>query len=776
MKCLLPSACLGALLLSSACTQSSQKLLETANRYHANGKYKEASILYQKAILKDKKNAEAYYRQGLNLLDDHQPVEAAKYLRRAVDQNPNNTDAQVKLAEIYLSAYSSNPQRFKALLAEIRDLSAKVTQRNPHSLDSARLQAMVYLVDGNVDKALESFREANQLKPYSRDVIGWYAETLLHANRPGEAEALVRDMVSHDPTWGPGYDFLFLQYTHSNDRAKAEAVLRERLAKDPYNPIAVNNLSFFLLTENRFEEAQTIMQRVLNDKKHFPAGHEMMGDFYVRAKKYDLALAQYETGTKEDEKNAAQYQARIVAVDAVHGHADEALALARKLSAKDPKNASLNALYGSLLVDVGLRTNPKETVADLKGLVQNNPSNPALHFDLARAYFAEHDGDKSLNEALEAVRQQPKLVSARVIAARVYEDRGQHAKALEQTQMVLNVEPNNPDARLLRDRALIGLNEADQAQPELESLVKQFPQMNEVRLVLGNLYLSKRNFAQAEDQFQHVWSSNPPDPRGFLGLQTVKLAQGKRDEALAALQDFVQKNPNMPAYRYDLANVQVNAAQEAAKTDTARSNALLQQADDNYEELLKIASNSPDLYVRLGLVQRQLGQHDAALASFEQAAKIDPHNTTAFLNEGLLFDSLGKKKEAADAYSKVLALQSDNAVALNNLAFLNAENGANLDQAMTYAERAKKEAPNSPDISDTLGFVYYEKNLTGEALRIFRQNVDQYPNNATFRLHLAMALARQGDKQAAREEAQRALRNASPDEQNRIRSFVSRLG
>jgi len=129
------------------------------------------------------------------------------------------------------------------------------------------------------------------------------------------------------------------------------------------------------------------------------------------------------------------------------------------------------------------------------------------------------------------------------------------------------------------------------------------------------------------------------------------------------------------------------------------------------------------------------------------------------------------------AYNKVLGIDPENALALNNVAFMDAESGTNLDQAMTFAERAKKQAPNSPDISDTLGFVYYQKNLNAEALQVFRQVVQENPQNATFHLHLAMALQKKGDRDAARDEAQKALKNASqPDQQNRIRSFLNQLG
>ncbi|MFL6414397.1 MAG: tetratricopeptide repeat protein, partial [Bryobacteraceae bacterium] len=96
---------------------------------------------------------------------------------------------------------------------------------------------------------------------------------------------------------------------------------------------------------------------------------------------------------------------------------------------------------------------------------------------------------------------------------------------------------------------------------------------------------------------------------------------------------------------------------------------------------------------------------------------------------------------------------------------------------MTWAERAKKKQPNSPEISDTLGYVYLKKNRNAEALQIFKQVVQESPKNSTFRLHLAMALLKEGDKQAARTEAQRALESSTaPEQQNKIRSFVNQIG
>src|ERR1700733_3594981 len=99
MKPVLAFVPICAVLVLTGCSQSPEKLLAAANRYHQNKKYQAASILYQKVVLKDKTNAEAYYREGLNLLDYGKIADSVPFLRRAVDLRPSNSDAEIKLAE-----------------------------------------------------------------------------------------------------------------------------------------------------------------------------------------------------------------------------------------------------------------------------------------------------------------------------------------------------------------------------------------------------------------------------------------------------------------------------------------------------------------------------------------------------------------------------------------------------------------------------------------------------------------------------------------------------
>jgi tetratricopeptide (TPR) repeat protein len=106
-----------------------------------------------------------------------------------------------------------------------------------------------------------------------------------------------------------------------------------------------------------------------------------------------------------------------------------------------------------------------------------------------------------------------------------------------------------------------------------------------------------------------------------------------------------------------------------------------------------------------------------------------------------------------------------------------AEQGGDLDVALTYAQRAKQKRPDFLEISDTLGWIYLKKQLASNALEIYNDLVAKEPKRATFRYHRAMALFQRGDKAQARKELEAALTfNPSKDDEGKIRELLKRIG
>jgi predicted Zn-dependent protease len=105
-----------------------------------------------------------------------------------------------------------------------------------------------------------------------------------------------------------------------------------------------------------------------------------------------------------------------------------------------------------------------------------------------------------------------------------------------------------------------------------------------------------------------------------------------------------------------------------------------------------------------------------------------------------------------------------------------ADSGADLDQALTMAQRAQQQRPNDTNIADTLGWVYIKKNLADNAINILRDVVQKEPERATFRYHFGLALYQKGDKTQAKRELEYALKSRpAKDEEAKIRELMARL-
>jgi predicted Zn-dependent protease len=66
--------------------------------------------------------------------------------------------------------------------------------------------------------------------------------------------------------------------------------------------------------------------------------------------------------------------------------------------------------------------------------------------------------------------------------------------------------------------------------------------------------------------------------------------------------------------------------------------------------------------------------------------------------------------------------------------------------------------PNVPSAADTLAWIYYKRRLYDSALPLLEEAVKAQPQNPTFRIHLASVLLKQGKRDAAKDEAIKAIK------------------
>ena len=183
-----------------------------------------------------------------------------------------------------------------------------------------------------------------------------------------------------------------------------------------------------------------------------------------------------------------------------------------------------------------------------------------------------------------------------------------------------------------------------------------------------------------------------------------------------------------------------------------------------------------DLLYRIAEVYRRKGDLNMAIEKFRLSSQNAPNQVKPLVQLALLMDGTGRSDQSPPIYEQILKIQPDNPVALNNLAYIKAEKGIDLDLAQTMAQTARQKAPNSPEIADTLGWIYIRRNLSEEAVRLFQDLVVKNPANAKFHYHYGMALYQKGDKPSTRVELQKALEDKpSKEDEAKIRDLLAKL-
>ena len=769
------------LLVAVSCTRTpqaeSERLVTNGNKFFNKGKFKEASIMYRRALVKDAKNGNAYYRLGLVSLKLQGWSDAARALRRTVDLQPNNADAATKLADLYWMAYISNPTSSKGLVPEIKELAEALLKRDPKSFDGLRLRGYLELVDSaeksrnkqakesaeDLQKAIDDFQVANSVKPYDPGLCLVLVQTLVSANRLPDAEKLAKAVIDRNKNYAPMYDLLLGLYVRGNRMGEGEQLIRLKVQNNPNQELfRLQEAAYFYATQRR-PEMEKVLQGMIADSKNFPFAHLSIGKFFARLGDWDRARREFEAGIAASPKYKTTYQKSIVELLSAQGKFAEAMLMINDVLKEDPKDSVALELRSALGVQSGDPNQINTAVSDLQMLVSKNTTNSVLRLQLGRALMAQGKPDQARTHLEEALRLRPDLIQAKVLLAQIFAARGDYTRALNLTDEILSVDQRNMTARLIRTSALLGIGDRARAKTELEAIYKASPDSADAKFQLGYVDFQEGDYKNANVLFSELRQKHPNDSRGLVGLVETAVAQKDYKSATNLVRDEMQKDPNRLDLHVQLASIMARAGQ-------------YDDAIKEYQFLLGKNPKSPEYEIKLAETYRLKGDFNSAVDHFKKASSLAPNDVLPLLRLGMLYDGVGRRPEAKQYYEQIIRLAPDNVIALNNLAYIKAEEGTDLDQAMSYAQRAKQKAPKEPDISDTLGWIYIKKNLSDEAVRIFRDLVKERPANSTYHYHLALALFQKGDRPAAKQECDTALKNnPSQDEQTKIKDLMGKL-
>ena len=120
------------------------------------------------------------------------------------------------------------------------------------------------------------------------------------------------------------------------------------------------------------------------------------------------------------------------------------------------------------------------------------------------------------------------------------------------------------------------------------------------------------------------------------------LRRGRRDEALAAMDEIIKLEPEVAAH-YRL------------RAEILRLDGRLSRASHDYRRMTRLAPDDAGAWNGLAEVLLQAGRHQEALEAARQAARLAPGDWVASYNQGMIEDRLGLARPALEHAGEALA-------------------------------------------------------------------------------------------------------------------------
>ena len=738
--------------LVSACASPEEKKakkLEAGNALAAQQKHTEAILEYRNALKIDPQFAEARLQLAKAYEQTKDYARALKEYVRAADLMPDNADVQLSAARLLVLF-----KRFE----DAKTRAESVLAKDPKNVQANLVLGSVLVGLEDVDGAIRQVEDAVALDPLEGATQTTLGILQLKKGDMARAETAFNEAVRLKPQSIEARVSLASFHWIQKRLPEAEYELKAALAIDPKSALVNRALSAFYLNSARPNEAEPYLKAVADT-----------GDLRAR-----LALADYYTALRRVDEATATLKA-MEADKSIGGVATVRLAV---LAYSQKRTAEAHAIIDGLIDRGGEMAQAKfmkgrfllaegrldEAVEALRTALKVDPKLASAHYMLGNALSAKNDlagAAEAYRAALELV---PAAVPVQVQLARVSLLRGDTASSLSAATTALTQEPENPVARLLLVDGLLVKGDLPRAAEEIARLKAKYPKAATVYALEGKLRGSEGKLAEASRAFNQALTLDPNSIDALIGLAGVDLAQGNTVSTLARVETILQKRPGDPAVRMIAARAHLMAK------DLPKAQATLEPLIAEHPSHIAAIGMLGDVYMAQGKPAQALERYQALTA-------IDPKSVPGHTMIGVIHQGQKRFAEAKKSYEAALEVSPDAAIAANNLAWMLADERQDLDRALTLAKRAESGRPNDPQVSDTIGWIYYQKQLPTLAVAPFERAVTLDPGNAEFQYHLGLAYARLGENAKARTHLQKALAiDANFSGATNARGVLSSLG
>jgi len=709
-----------------------REYLASGDAYFEQKKYAEAVVEYRNAIQQDPKFGQARYKLAESYIFLNQPGDAYREYVRAADLMPDSVEVQVKAARMLLMG---------GQFLDAQTRAEKALAVDPKSVDAQLLKAASLAGMKKLDEAVGQVEDAIELDPLR---AGSYLDLgVLESIRGNKdaAEQAFKHAVEANPNSISAKLSLANFYLMSSRNSESEALLKELDTANPKNVQINRALAAFYISTKQPDLAEQPLKTIVEVNKD-DASRIRLAEYYMGVRKPAEARSLMESVAKGNGEAASMAKVRLAAVAVAEGRRNDAYKLIDESLQKNPKNYYAMAAKAEMFLREGKLD---EALASAKlAVAAAEPPSAPVQIVLGRIHSARTELAEAVAAFNEAVRLRPRFIVAHLELARAYLTMGRIDESIAASQEALKLQPANPEAQLLAARASLAKGDASTAEQSLKLLSAKYPKSAAVHAQLGYLEILRKNPAGARAAFERALQLDPSQLDALRALGALDVRAGNQ----AAARDRVERRLKAEPKNAGLRLI-------AAQTYLAVRD--LPSAERALRDAIELDSANIAAYGLLGQIYASQRKLNEARIEFEQVANRLPKAPAPPTMVGIIYEMLNYKEEARRWYEKALAVDTSAPVAANNLAWLTAEQGGNLDVALQLAQTAKARLPDSHQVDDTLGWVYYKKGLDTLAIGSFQSSIQKDPKNPVYHYHLGLAYVKIGYKEKAREALKLAL-------------------
>jgi tetratricopeptide (TPR) repeat protein len=295
-------------------------------------------------------------------------------------------------------------------------------------------------------------------------------------------------------------------------------------------------------------------------------------------------------------------------------------------------------------------------------------------------------------------------------------------------------------------------------------LREDYPDSSDPLVLMGNLYSSVGNSAEATKCWQHALEMDPERADAYRGLGSLAMRKGEYQKALDLWHKALKIEPEMTG----IGTLSARALMALGRPKEAI--AALQQD-------IRISPRASTSYFELGQAYRQLKEYEKAKEAYLAATSIQPDYTNAYYGLAVTCERLGEKHEVALYMEKFRELKAENrrterdsrsryddvASARQSVAETHTDAGqvyyghGNLREAEQHWRRAAQLDPQNTTCRMQLVRVYMQGNKDREALQICEELRRIDPTDAVTHLNIGVLCARLNRFDAALAAMDRAI-------------------